>query len=44
MIAPDEGKREKWATTAIAVDHPTRKEEGVRDYTIRTAGLTTNTF
>jgi len=43
MIAPDEGKREKWATTAIAVDHPTRKEEGVRDYTIRTAGLTTNT-
>ncbi len=43
MIAPEEGKREKWATTAIAVDHPTRKEEGVRDYTIRTAGLTTNT-
>lgn len=43
MIVPEEGKREKWATTAIAVDHPTRKEEGVRDYTIRTAGLTTNT-
>lgn len=43
MTNPDEGKREKWATTAIAVDHPKRKEEGVRDYTIRTAGLTTNT-
>lgn len=43
MIVPDEGKREKWATTAIAVDHPKRKEEGVRDFTVRTAGLTTNT-
>lgn len=43
MILPDEGKREKWATTAISVDHPLRKEEAVRDFTIRTAGLTTNT-
>jgi len=43
MVAPEEGKREKWATTAIAVDHPKRKEEGIRDFTVRTAGLTTNT-
>jgi phage terminase large subunit-like protein len=43
MIHPEEGKREKWATTAIAVDHPIRKEEGVRDFTVKTAGLTTNT-
>lgn len=43
MIGAEEGKREKWATTAIAVDHPKRKEEGIRDFTVRTAGLTTNT-
>lgn len=43
MVNPDEGKREKWSTVAIAVDHPQRKAEGVRDMTIITAGLTTNT-
>lgn len=43
MIAPEEGKREKWSTTAMSVDHPKRKEEGIRDHTIKTAGLTTNT-
>ena len=43
MIHPDEGKREKWTTTKISVDHPLRKEEGVRDPTITTAGITTNT-
>lgn len=43
MINPEEGKREKWASTAISVDHPKRKLEGIRDATIRTAGLTTNT-
>ena len=43
MINEDEGRREKWSTVAIAVDHPKRKEEGVRDMTIVTAGLTTNT-
>lgn len=43
MINPDEGKRAKWATTAISVDHPLRQEEGIRDFTVRTAGLTTNT-
>jgi phage terminase large subunit-like protein len=43
MIEPDEGKREKWTSTSISVDHPLRKLEGVRDPTIQTAGLTTNT-
>ena len=43
MIHPDEGKREKWSNGAIAVDHPKRKKEGVRDMTVVAAGLTTNT-
>lgn len=41
MIIPDEGKREKWTTSEIAVDHPLRKAEAIRDPTIFTAGLTT---
>ena len=43
MLDPDEGKRERWAASAISVDHPKRKSELIRDPTIRTAGLTTNT-
>jgi hypothetical protein len=43
MLQVEEGKREKWAATAISVDHPQRSHEMVRDATIRTAGLTTNT-
>lgn len=43
MIHPEEGKREKWAVSKIAVDHPRRKAEQIRDWTIATAGLTTNT-
>ena len=42
-INPQEGKREKWSSNAIIVDHPKRKKEGIRDATIKTAGLTTNT-
>lgn len=42
MIHPDEAKRERWTTSEISVDHPKRKEEGVRDPTIFTGGLTTN--
>jgi len=42
MIHPDEGKRETWSKTEIAVDHPLRKAEGVRDPSIKAAGLTTN--
>ena len=42
-INPQEGKREKWSAFKISVDHQKRKDEGVRDATIATAGLTTNT-
>jgi phage terminase large subunit-like protein len=40
-IHPDEGKRKKWSSSEVAIDHPKRLEEGVRDPTIFTAGLTT---
>lgn len=43
MLEREEGKRAMWNTSAIAVDHPARKKEGVRDPTVATAGLTTNT-
>lgn len=43
MINPDEGKREKWSVAEIAIDHEKRKLEGVRDPTVKAAGLTTNT-
>ena len=43
MFNPEEGKREKWSVSKIATDHPQRRKEGIRDWTIATAGLTTNT-
>lgn len=43
LLNREEGKRERWSATAISVDSPIRKREGVRDPTCRTAGLTTNT-
>ena len=43
MIHPDEGKREKWTTLEISVDHPKRKREGIRDTTITATGLTGTT-
>lgn len=42
-LNPQEGLREKWSSTSICVDHIKRKEEGIRDATVSTAGLTTNT-
>ena len=42
-VNPQEGTREKWSSVTISVDHPKRKEEGIRDATVSTAGLTTNT-
>jgi phage terminase large subunit-like protein len=42
MIHVDEGKREKWTNTEISVDHPSRREEAVRDSSVFAAGLTTN--
>ena len=41
MVNLDEGRREKWTTSEISIDHPKRKEEAVRDPTIFTGGLTT---
>lgn len=42
MIKIDEGKREKWTETEIAIDHPLRKYENIRDATVFTGGLTTS--
>jgi len=42
MVHLEEGKRERWTTTEISVDHPKRREEGVRDPTVFIGGLTTN--
>lgn len=41
-IIPDEGRRTKWTNTEIALDHPSRKQEQIRDPSIFTGGLTTN--
>jgi hypothetical protein len=40
-INVEEGKRELWNVREIALDHPARKENGVRDPTVFTAGLGT---
>lgn len=42
-VNPQDGLREKWNTKKISVDHPERRRQGIRDATIATAGLTTNT-
>jgi len=42
MVNQEEGKREKWTNTEIAVDHPLRVKEAVRDPTVFTGGLTTS--
>jgi phage terminase large subunit-like protein len=42
MVNKKEFDREKWSETEIAVDHPARKIEGIRDSTIFTGGLTTS--
>ena len=42
MVRQEEGKRERWTTGEIAVDHPVRKEMGVRDPTVYAVGLTSN--
>lgn len=43
MLHPEEGKREKWSVAEFSVDHPQRALEGIRDSTVKAAGLTTNT-
>ncbi len=42
-VHEQEGKREKWSVKKMSVDHIKRRQEGIRDATIATAGLTTNT-
>lgn len=42
MVNDQEGQREKWTNSEISVDHPKRKEEGIRDPTVFTGGLTTS--
>lgn len=42
-INPQEGKREKWSQRKFSIDHVRRNTEGIRDETVCTAGLTTNT-
>lgn len=42
-INPQEGNREKWTQRKFTIDHEKRKKEGIRDATVATAGLTTNT-
>ena len=42
MVNVEESKREKWRDDEIAVDHPLRKKEAVRDPTVFTGGLTTS--
>lgn len=41
-VNKEEGKRSKWTNSEIALDHPLRKQENVRDPSIFTAGLTTS--
>jgi hypothetical protein len=43
MVNQSENARERWAANEIAVDHPLRKQEGVRDPTVKAVGLTANT-
>lgn len=42
LVNAEEGKRTKWTSSEIAVDHPKRIEEGIRDPTVFTGGLTTS--
>jgi len=42
LVNEDEGKRDKWTNSEIAIDHPLRKLEAVRDPTVFTGGLTTS--
>ncbi len=43
IVNAAENKRERWAADEISVDHPKRKQEGVRDPTVKAVGLTANT-
>ena len=40
MTNPDEGKRARWTTSEIIVDHPNRRREGISDPSIKASGIT----
>ncbi len=42
MINADENRRERWTADEIAVDHPERVREGIRDPSVKAVGLTSN--
>lgn len=42
MVNLEEGRRARWTTAEIVVDHPLRKLEGVRDFTVAARGITAN--
>lgn len=41
-VNKEEGKRAKWTNSEIALDHPERIKENIRDPSVFTAGLTTS--
>ena len=43
MIKEEVGKRERWNVSEIIIDHPIRKQQGVRDATVYATGLTATT-
>jgi phage terminase large subunit-like protein len=42
LVNEEEGKRAKWTQSEICVDDPRREQEGIRDSTVFTGGLTTS--
>lgn len=42
MVNKEDSKRSLWTQKEIAVDHPVRKKEFIRDPTVKTGGLTTS--
>lgn len=43
MVHPEEGKREVWNVFNIQVDHPKRRQMGVRDHTVAARSVESNT-
>jgi hypothetical protein len=43
MLQDDVGKRARWTTSEIIVDHPKRTSEGIRDATLKSVGLSSTT-
>lgn len=42
MVNSEESKRRRWTSTEIALDHPSRAREQIRDPSVKAAGLTSN--